>query len=353
MSLLDKIMKASRVKEVRVLSESETITNRSFTPTDVPALNIALSGHPLQGVYAGSTVIAGKSRHFKSKYLLRIMSCYLKARPNAVGIFYDAEFGSPKSYFEQEGIDPDRVVHCPVTSVEELRNEMFFQLNGDGKSNPGIQRGDEVFLAVDSLGGLASLKEIDDALEGKNVADMSRAKALKALFRIVRPHLILKDLPLVSVNHTYQEIGYLPKETMSGGTGALYNADDVWFVSRAQEKDGDELGGFRFTIRIEKSRLVREGSKFPISVSFEDGINRWSGLLDFAVELGVIQQKGAWYTLPDGQKLQKKTINEGGEAIWPPLLAGDFGKLLNQKFAYTPEEAQAKAAEAKEADATE
>jgi len=346
-------MKASRVKEIRVLSESETIISRSFTSTDVPALNLALSGNPLGGVYAGSTVIAGKSRHFKSKYLLRIMSCYLKARPNAVGIFYDAEFSSPKSYFESEGIDPDRIIHCPIVSVEQLKNEMFFQLNGDGKQNPGIQRGDEVFMAIDSLGGLASMKEIDDAIEGKNVADMSRAKALKGLFRVVRPHLILKDLPLVSVNHTYQEIGYLPKETMSGGTGAMYNADDVWFVSRAQEKDGDELSGFKFTIRIEKSRLVREGSKFPIFVSFKSGINRWSGLLELAVETGVVQQKGAWYTLPDGQKLQKTAISDLGETIWPPLLAGDFGTALNQRFAYTPEEAQAKAAAVKEENGAE
>jgi hypothetical protein len=125
---------------------------------------------------------------------------------------------------------------------------------------------------------------------------MSRAKALKSLFRIVTPHLNLKDIPLIAVNHTYQEIGLFPKAIVSGGTGIYYSADAIWIIGRQQDKVGTEIQGYHFVINIEKSRHVKEKSKIPISVSWDGGMVKWSGLMDVAEKGGYIRKpKVGWY----------------------------------------------------------
>ena len=137
-------------------------------------------------------------------------------------------------------------------------------------------------------------------MDGKSVADMSRAKQLKSLFRIVTPHLNLKDIPLVCVNHTYKEIGLYPKDVVSGGTGAYYSADAIWIIGRQQEKVGTEIEGYHFIINIEKSRHVREKSKIPITVTFDGGIGKWSGLMDVAEKMGYLHKpKVGWYEAMD------------------------------------------------------
>ena len=130
-----------------------------------------------------------------------------------------------------------------------------------------IERGDRLIVIVDSVGNLASRKEVEDAIDGKSVADMSRAKQLKSLFRMVTPHLTMKDIPMVVVNHTYKEIGLYPKDIVSGGTGVYYSADNIYIIGRQQEKEGTEVTGYNFIINVEKSRHVREKSKIPVEVS--------------------------------------------------------------------------------------
>jgi hypothetical protein len=349
MSLLSRLEKASRIKHTSVLDESEIVGSGFDCPTDIPTLNVALSSYVNRGLRAGILTIAGESKRFKTKYLLRVMANYLAAYADAVALFYDSEIArETKKYFAAEGIDPRRVLYCPVSSVEELKNDLIFQLEGDGKNHEGLQRGDRVFVAVDSIGNLASTKEVEDAIQGKNVADMTRAKALKAMFRIIRPHLMIKDLPMVCVNHTYKTMEMFSKDVVSGGTGGIYNSDDIWIVSRRQEAEDKEIIGYHFTIRIEKSRTVKEGSKFPIYVSFKDGIDPWSGLLDFAVEGNYVKKVnkgklGMHYAFPSiGEEIYPK---EKLGDIWPQMLEGPFADYLHQKFALTPEKTSAEITE--------
>jgi hypothetical protein len=149
---------------------------------------------------------------------------------------------------------------------------------------------------IDSIGNIASKKEIEDAENMKSVADMTRAKALKGLFRMITPFLTLKDIPLLAVNHTYQTQEMFSKAVVSGGTGVMYSANDVWIIGRRQEKTGTEISGYHFIINIEKSRFVKEKSKIPITVTWNGGIEKWSGLLDLAIETGyVVKPKNGWY----------------------------------------------------------
>jgi hypothetical protein len=168
---------------------------------------------------------------------------------------------------------------------------------------------------------------------------MSRAKQVKSLFRMVTPHLNLKDISLVVVNHTYKEIGLYPKDIVGGGTGSYYSADNIYILGRQQEKEGTEIVGYNFIINVEKSRYVKEKSKIPVSVSFDGGLSKWSGLLDVALESGhVIKPSNGWY-----QKVNKETgevddkkhriKDTDSKDFWLPILTSkSFYDFIKNKY---------------------
>ena len=332
MSIMDKLKKNSKVKDTSILSESKFFNEKDMVQTDVPMINVALSGSVDGGLSSGLTVLAGPSKHFKTSFALLMAAAYLNKHPDAVMLFYDSEFGSPQSYFQQFGIDTARVLHTPITNVEELKFDIIGQLEG-------MDRKDNVIIVIDSIGNLASKKELEDAINEKSVADMSRAKALKGLFRMTTPYLTMKNIPLLAINHTYKEIGLFPKDIVSGGTGIYYSADNIWILGRQQDKQGTEIKGYHFVINVEKSRYVKEKSKIPISVSWEGGVQRWSGLLEVALAgQYVAKPSNGWYQHVDrqtgelvGQKFrEKETLTE---EFWKPVLDGtDFKEFLKKQY---------------------
>jgi RecA/RadA recombinase len=291
--MLQKLKKNSTIKSTEILSESMFFNEKDMVPTSVPIINVALSGKLDGGLTPGLTMWAGPSKHFKTAFSLLMAKSYMDKYPDAALLFYDSEFGTPKSYFESFNIDMNRVLHTPITDVEQLKFDVMKQLES-------IERGDRVIIVIDSIGNLASKKEVEDALDQKSVADMSRAKQIKSLFRMVTPHLTLKDIPMVVVNHTYMEIGMFPKAIVSGGTGSYYSADNIYVIGRRQDKKGTEVVGYDFIINVEKSRYVKEKSKIPVSVSWDGGISKWSGLLDVAIDGGfVVKPSNGWYSKVD------------------------------------------------------
>ena len=289
MSLIEKLLKTSTIKQTAVITDSKVYGKKEMIPTPVPMVNVALSGRVDGGLVPGMLMLAGPSKHFKSAFALLMAASYQKKYDDSVILFYDSEFGTPQAYFESFGIDMSRVVHTPITDVEQLKFDIMNQLSN-------IERGERVMIVVDSIGNLASKKEVEDALDQKSVGDMTRAKQIKSLFRMVTPHLTLKDIPMVVVNHTYMEIGMFPKTIVGGGTGSYYSADNIYILGRQQEKDGQDLIGYNFIINVEKSRYVREKARIPVTVRFDGGISKYSGLLDMALESGhVTKPSMGWY----------------------------------------------------------
>jgi RecA/RadA recombinase len=332
MGVMDKLKKNSKIKASAILEDSVFFQEKDVVTTEVPMINVALSGDIEGGLSSGLTVLAGPSKHFKTSFALLMAAAYMKEHEDAVMLFYDSEFGSPQSYFESFGVDVSRVLHTPITDVEQLKFDLVNQLDE-------IDRGDKVIIVIDSIGNLASKKELEDALNEKSVADMSRAKALKGLFRMVTPYLTMKNIPLLAVNHTYQEMGLFPKAIVSGGTGIYYSADNIWIIGRQQEKTGAQVTGYNFVINVEKSRFVREKSKVPISVSWEGGIERFSGLLDVALAGNYVAKPSVgWYCRVDKEtgelldpKVRAKDTLE--EDFWKPIFEStDFKKFVKGHY---------------------
>lgn len=322
--LMKKILANSTTKLTSVLSESVLFNKKDVVPVDVPIINVAFSGDLDGGLTSGLTLLAGPSKSFKTNLALLCVKAYFDKYPDAVCILYDSEGGATPEYLQSQGVDPSRVAHIPIEHLEMLKFDMVKQLKE-------LDRGDKVIFVIDSIGNTASLKELNDALDEKTVAEMQRAKGIKGLFRIVTPSLVTKDVPCLAICHTYAEMSLYPKQIISGGTGLMYSANQAFIISKSQEKDGGELSGWNFTLNVEKSRYVREKAKLPFLVTYESGIQKYSGLLDLALESGhVIKPSNGWYQLVD---------TETGELIGGKVRAKEtqtesfLGSLLtNQKF---------------------
>lgn len=494
-SIMERLKNISTIETASVLSEAGALAGRrdpaNLIDTGIPALNVALSGKLDGGFEAGITMWCGASKSFKTGFSLIMAAAFLRKYPEGVLLFYDSEFGAPAHYFKTFGIDPDRVLHVPVTDIEELKRDITVQLKN-------LSRGERVMILIDSIGNIASNKEAQDAADGKSTVDMTRAKQLKSLFRIITPHLVLKDIPCVVVNHTYKEIGAMyPRDIVSGGcltrgtpillnnaivkpiesaavddvvvtrngparvqftwdpdtlaeghatcyrirfedssdeitcsgehmfmiaepggdttwvtanemwqilgrgavadendapapvinmvtipqlsaghmtvrvasvekldgihpvydittsngeyaipllesgvivpthnTGPYYSAQNIYVVGRRQEKTGAELTGFEFAIRVEKSRAVREKSEIPINVSFERGVNRWSGLLEMALDVGIIFQPAkGWYARRDAPDEKFRASAALTEDFWADIYANTaFKRLVEERY---------------------
>lgn len=330
--LLDRMKKAGSIKTADVLSDSSFFNAKDIIKTEIPALNVALSGSLDGGLTPGLTILAGPSRHFKSMFGLLMVKAYMTKYKDAVCLFVDSEFGITPDYIKSVGIDAERMLHIPVEHIEQLKFDLVKRLEE-------VKRGDKVIIFIDSIGNLASKKEVEDALEGKSAADMTRAKTLKSFFRIVTPHFTTKDIPCVVVNHTYMEQSLYPKAIMSGGTGPMYSANQVFIIGKQQEKDGTELAGYNFVINVEKSRFVKEKSKIPITVRFDGGVSKWSGLMEMAIESkSVVKPSNGWYSRVDlttGEIEEKKwrLSDTDNKEFWNPVLSCEkFQQWVSDKY---------------------
>lgn len=332
LSLKERILKNSTISLTDTLDKSKFFNKKDMIRTSVPMLNVALSADINGGLTPGHTMIAGPSKHFKTTFALLLIHSFLKMYKDGIILFYDSEFGSPQKYFEGFNLPLGSIVHTPVTDIGELVHDLSVQLDG-------FTREDKVLIFIDSIGNLASRKEVKDALEGNTAADMTRAKALKSLFRIITPKIAVKDIPLITINHTYASMDMYSKQTVSGGTGGVYSADNIWVIGRQQDKDGTEISGYNFIINVEKSRYVREKSKIPISVSYNKGINRWSGFFELALEGKYITRvKPGWFAKVDAdgvvdEKLHREAAIEDNTEFWNEILqTTNFAAWIKQKY---------------------
>lgn len=322
-TLMDRLIKSSKIEGAERLMDSSILNEKPPSPTRVKLINVALSGKIDGGIFSGLTLITGKSRNYKSSYGLIMVKGFLDADPDAICLYYNNEFGIKKPYFENAGIDMNRIVHLPFENLEKLKFDLVSKLEE-------LTIDDKVIIFCDSISASASLKEIQDSLEEKTSADFTRAKTIKSLMRMITPYLYMKEIPFVGIAHTYDEIGNsygAPKQIVGGGTGMYYNPDTIWIVGKSQVKEGDEKVGSTFTINIEKSRYVKEGSKIPIVVRWDSGIANYSGFADLAKEFGIVTEgrRGRSFTL-QYTKLDGTVIdtlikrNDEDEVFWETIL---------------------------------
>ena len=268
--LLDKILKVSPTKHTSILSESVMFKDKDVISTDVPIINVAFSGELDGGISSGLTILAGPSKTFKSNLALICVRSFLNKYKDSVCIFYDSEGGVTPDYLESLQIDPSRVVHVPIEHLEMLKFDLVKQL-------AGLDREDKVIIVIDSIGNTASLKELEDAINEKSVAEMQRAKSIKGLFRMVTPSLVAKDIPCIAICHTYQEMTMYPKQIISGGcvvAGTKIQMFDDTLRSIEDVFPGDlvvTLDGPKIVTHSWNPDTLENGEPECYKITFEDG----------------------------------------------------------------------------------
>lgn len=335
--LLEKFLKNTSLKYAKPLNTSILTEEAEMVETDVPALNIAFSGRLDGGFPTGFHQIVGPSKHFKTSFGLVAVASFLKKYDEGVVLFFDSEFGASMKYFENFGITEElreRIIHLPFENLEALKFEIVKQLDI-------IERGNKVMIFVDSIGLAASKKEIDDALAEKSSQDMTRAKQLSSIARMITPVLSIKQIPCIVINHVYKTQEMFAKDVVSGGTKLELASQNILLISRAKEKDSDNnVSGYTFTIKIMKSRFAKEETKVPVTVSWDGGIHKWSGLSEIASEFGVIQEirigrsKGYSFTRKDGSELQVKDSEvDKNDAFWMAVIdESNFRNLIEREY---------------------
>jgi len=271
MSLADRLLKAgAKGNSASMLKKSKYFNEDIGIPTTVFSLNIALSGSIHGGILPGVGVIAGPSKHFKSNLSLEVVASYMREHTEAICIFYDSEFGTKKGYFAKSGVDEDRVIHVPVADIEELTFDVAQKLKEIGDD-------DKVIILIDSVGNLASKKEVDDAEKENSAMDMTRAKKLKGFFRIVTPKLHMKFIPMICIAHTYNTLENYSKTIISGGCvegGTLITMEDGTLKPIELILSGEYVktmtGSDKVTHTWDKNTL-ENGNPECYEIEFEDG----------------------------------------------------------------------------------
>ncbi len=262
MSLLEKMKKTGYKKVTERTKMVVDAVNDIFgdlVPTDVPAFNIAISGKYNGGVGGGLVSIAGPSKHFKTLFCLLAASAYMNHHEDTIMLYYDSEGGASLEYLKMMNIPVDRVVHIPIENVEELSFDMMQKLDS-------LTEKEKVFIMIDSVGNLASKKELTDALNEKSVADMTRAKALKGFFRMVTPIVKRLNIPFYVIQHTYKSMcmdGSVEIKTAKG----LKKISDVTVDDFVEADDGKF---YKVLATYDKSVLTGEGKEY-MELEFSDG----------------------------------------------------------------------------------
>jgi len=270
MSLLEKLKKNSTIKESSILSVSKFFTKKDMITTPIPAFNVALSGRLDGGLTPGLSLFCGPSKHFKSLFCLILAKAYMDKYPESVLVFYDCEFDTPEAYSDSLGMDKDRILHTPIMNMEEFKFDIINHLQN-------ITRGDKVIFVVDSLGNMASKKETDDAIDGKSVADMTRAKSMKSMFRMITPYLVKYDIPMVAVNHIYMTQEMFSKPVVSGGCvvagtkiqmfdRSLKSIEDITPGCLVKTQDGPKIVTHSWN-----PETLLDGNPECYKITFEDG----------------------------------------------------------------------------------
>ena len=279
----------------------------SFIDTGSYVLNALLSGSVNGGLPSNKiTALAGESATGKTYFLMGIVKNFLDKDPDAGVIYFESESAITQSMIVDRGIDAERMVVMPVTTVQEFRHQAIQVLDSYLAQNEADRK--PLFLCLDSLGMLSTTKEIEDTTEGKETRDMTRAQVLKAAFRVLTLKLGRAKVPMVVTNHTYESMGLFSTKEMGGGSGLKYAASSIVYLSKKKEKDGTDVIGNIIHCKNHKSRLTIENKMVDVRLTYDKGLDRYYGLLELAEKYGVFKKVSTRYELPDGSKQFGKSI---------------------------------------------
>ena len=308
--------------------------NERFIDTGSYIFNGLVSGSIFGGVSSSRiTAIAGESSTGKTYFSLAVVKNFLDSNPDGYCLYFDTEAAVNKGLLESRGIDMNRLVVVNVVTIEEFRSKALKAIDIYLKTQ--IEDRKPCMFVLDSLGMLSTEKEIRDALDDKQVRDMTKSQLVKGAFRMLTLKLGQANVPLIVTNHTYDVIGaYVPTKEMGGGSGLKYAASTIIYLGKKKEKDGKEVIGNIIKAKTHKSRLSKENKQVEIRLFFDErGLDRYYGLLELG-EIGGLWKNVAGRYEMNGKKIYAKQILANPEEYFTDDVMQALDEIAQKEFSY-------------------
>lgn len=327
------------------LSDSALSNVEGWIDTGSLVLNGIISGSLFGGVPRNRlTMFAGPSMVGKSYIVQRILANAQKL--GLIPVIFDSENAIDKQGAENLGLDTTKVKYVPAFSIEECRNAIYTFLTK--AKEQGIS--DKFIIAIDSLGNLESEMQINRMEKSSTSSDMgSRAKAVKSLLRTCTTLAATTKTTILVTNHIYEDpsamFPSLVKE-MPGGKAAVYLPSVTVQLARKPIKEADAEGdklaagqksyaGVVLRALTAKNRFVKQYLEGEMYLSFERGLDKYYGLVDLAVSLGVLTQSGSSYSITKtetkiGQYGRWKTNTE----LWEKTIIPGVEERIKTEWKY-------------------
>ncbi len=311
------------------IDETET-----YVDTGSYIFNGLCSGSIFGGVSGNKiTAIAGESSTGKTFFSLAVVKNFLDSNPGGYCLYFDTEAAVNKSLLTSRGIDLDRFVVVNVVTVEQFRQKALQAVDIYLKT-PEEDRKPCMFV-LDSLGMLSTEKEIRDALDDKQVRDMTKSQLVKGAFRMLTLKLGQAKIPMIVTNHTYDVIGsYVPTKEMGGGSGLKYAASTIIYLSKKKEKDGTAVVGNLIKAKTAKSRLSKENKDVTVRLYYDErGLDKYYGLLELGEVGGMWKNVAGRYEM-DGKKIYAKEILKNPDKYFTQEVLEQLDEIAKEQFSY-------------------
>ena len=313
---------------------SDIDDTEKYVDTGSFIFNGLVSGSIYGGVSGNKiTAIAGESSTGKTFFSLAVVKNFLDSNPDGYCLYFDTEAAVNKPLLESRGIDLNRVVVINVVTIEEFRSKALKAIDIYLKKDTEERK--PCMFVLDSLGMLSTEKEITDALNDKQVRDMTKSQLVKGAFRMLTLKLGQANVPLIVTNHTYDVIGaYVPTKEMGGGSGLKYAASTIIYLSKKKEKDGKEVIGNIIKAKTHKSRLSKENKTVEIRLFYDDrGLDRYYGLLELG-EIGGLWKNVAGRYEIGGKKIYAKQILSDPDTYFTDEVMQALDEIAQKEFSY-------------------
>ncbi len=313
---------------------SDISDDQQFIDTGSLVFNGLVSGSIFGGVSSNRiTAIAGESSTGKTFFALAVAKNFLDTNPDAYVLYFDTESSITRALLESRGIDTKRFVVINVVTIEEFRTKALKAVD-KYLQMPTDERKPCMFV-LDSLGMLSTEKEIRDALDDKQVRDMTKSQLVKGAFRMLTLKLGQANIPLIVTNHTYDVIGsYVPTKEMGGGSGLKYAASTIIYLGKKKEREGKETVGNIIKAKTHKSRLSKENKEVEIRLYYDErGLDKYYGLLELG-EIGGLWKNVAGRYEIGGKKLYAKQILADPDTYFTPEVLQALDETAQNEFSY-------------------
>lgn len=333
MSFLKTALKTLKNEYASIVEDGLSTDNTGFIDTGSYIINAQIGGSIYSGFPSNKmSILVGPSGTGKSFFALSTVKSFQEKHPDGEVAYFDSEAAFTQEMFQTRGMDTSRIAMIPVSSLDEFKFQCLKVLEQyeaiDKKERPPLM------LVLDSLGNLATVKELTDASEGKSVMDMSRGRAIRSIFRVLTLKMGKLNVPMICTNHSYATMDIYNPVAM-GGDGARYNCSVLLFLSKKKERDGDRnVIGNIVHVHADKSRLTKEQTKIDTRIFFESGLDRYYGLVDLAVECGIWKKISTRIELETGTKVYQTVIERDPEKYFNKTVLDAIDKYCPKKFCY-------------------